>query len=300
MSRSRINTGFTLVELLVVIAVIALLMALLMPGLRKAKEAVAVAVCASNLDQMHTALHAGLVDRHNGRLPTSAWGETVVGPRAGVGGYQGDQFGFHAHELNELGWTFEVGLCPGLTPDTGGDFRRDTWYTRKSDGVSGQNGSDYLYSGGRADHDGGVGDAEARRKALAYPRFGFVYGKPGGIYLSTDQIYSGTYSVDDDGNTYRDETYPSDVIYLGDVSYNENISYASGYYQNGYVDPSNHRDTSVQDHKHGNSLWPAIGRGSNRMKADGSIEWWNYPVKNRGKGGKMGGSYIHDYAVTYY
>ena len=222
MSRSRSDTGFTLVELLVVIAVIALLMALLMPGLRKAKEAVRVAVCASNLDQTHTALHTGLVGRENGRLPTSCWGETVAGPRPGPGGYRGDQFGFHAHELNELGWTFEVGLCPGLTPDTGGDFRRDTWYTRKSDGVSGLNGSDYLYSGGRADH-GGVG--------LGYPGFGFVYGKPGGIYYATDEIYSGTYSIDDDGNEYRDETYPSEVIYLGDVSYNDNVSHPGGVLQ---------------------------------------------------------------------
>ena len=70
MSRSRFGTGFTLVELLVVIAVIALLMSLLLPGLRKAKEAAGIAVCASNLDQMHTALHAGLIGRENGRLPT--------------------------------------------------------------------------------------------------------------------------------------------------------------------------------------------------------------------------------------
>ena len=294
MSRSRLSAGFTLVELLVVIAVIALLMSLLLPGLRKAKEAVAIVVCASNLDQMHTALHAGLVGRENGRLPTSSWGETVAGPWPGPGGYNGDQFGFHPHELDELGWTFKVGLCPGITPDTVGDRRRTFWYTRKPGG-GGLNGSDYLFSGGRADHPGD-GDLQA---AFGPPRFGFVYGKVGGIYLATDEIYSGTISSDSEGNAYRDETYPSEAIYLSDVAYNAVGSYP-GWYYNPYVDPSNHRDTSVEDHKFGKPLWPAIGRGSNRMKADGSIEWWNYPVKNRGKGGKMPGAYIHDYYAAYY
>ena len=300
MSRSRFGTGFTLVELLVVIAVIALLMSLLLPGLRKAKEAAGIAVCASNLDQMHTALHAGLIGRENGRLPTTAWGETVAGPRDGLGGYNGDQFGFFAHELNELGWTYKVGLCPGITPDTGGDTRRSFWYTRKADGVSGQNGSDYIYTGGRADHYNPLDPPEKIRADAGYPRFGFVYGKPGGIYYAMDQIYKGTISSDDDGNSYREETYPSDVIYLGDVAYNDVESYA-GWYYSPYIDPSNHRDTSVQDHKSGNALWPAIGRGANRMKADGSIEWWNFPVKGRGKGAaKMDGWYIHDYYATFY
>ena len=285
----RATTGFTLVELLVVIAVIALLMSLLLPGLRKAKEAAGIAVCATNLDQMHTALHTGLIGRENGRLPSTRWGETVGGPLPGPGGYTGDQFGFFPDELDEFGWTFKVGLCPGITPDTGGDARRDFWYTRKPDG-GGQNGSDYLYTGGRSNHSS-VG--------LGYPGFGFPFGKAGGVYYAMDEIYSGTILVDDDGNLYRNETYPSDVIYLGDVAYNDVASYA-GWYYSPYIDPSNHRDTSVQDHKFGNSLWPAIGRGTNRMKADGSIEWWNFPVKGRGKGGKMGGAYIGDYYTAYY
>ena len=287
-------------ELLVVIAVIALLMALLMPGLRKAIEAARVSVCASNLDQIHTAIHIGIVGREHGRLPTTTKGEMIVGPAPNIGGYRGNQFGFHAHELNDLGWTFKVGLCPSLAPDAGGTNRRGAWWTRREDGVSGQNGSDYLYTGGRSDHPGGATTPEEMSgpDALGYPRFGFEYGKPGGIYFSTDRIYSGTYSVDDDGNTYRDETYPSEVIYVGDIAYNGVGSYAQWYH--GYVDPSNHQDTSVQDHKSGNALWPAIGRGSNRMKADGSVEWWNFPVKGRGKGGKMSGSYVHDYYAAYY
>ena len=301
MSRSRLVAGFTLVELLVVIAVIALLMSLLLPGLRNAKDRVRITVCATRLDQMHTALHAALIDRPGGILPTCDWGQTVVSPVPSAG-YLGDTLGMFGHELDDYGWTYQVSLCPGITPDTGGDARRGFWYTRRPDG-GGFGGSDYLYTGGRSNHPGNSsGTPDSLRKAFAPPRYGFAFGKPGGIYYSVDGIYSGTLTVDANGlNPFRDETYPSEVIYLGDIAYNAVDSYPGWYYgATGYVDPSNHRDTVVADHKYGKDRWPAVGRGSNRMKADGSVEWWNFPVKNRGKGGKMGGAYLGDYYTAYY
>jgi len=50
MSKKRI--GFTLVELLVVISIIALLLAILMPSLSKAREQAKMVVCKSNLKQL--------------------------------------------------------------------------------------------------------------------------------------------------------------------------------------------------------------------------------------------------------
>ena len=52
LNKSRKNKAFTLIELLVVISIIALLLAILMPSLQKAKEAGMRAVCLSNLHQL--------------------------------------------------------------------------------------------------------------------------------------------------------------------------------------------------------------------------------------------------------
>jgi len=65
--------AFTLVELLVVIGIVALLIALLLPGLKGAREQARSAQCLSNLRQMTQACHAYIVE-HRGRFPLSYWG----------------------------------------------------------------------------------------------------------------------------------------------------------------------------------------------------------------------------------
>ena len=70
---ARLNTqrtaAFTLVELLVVTAIIVVLAALLMPALSKAQDRSRTAVCASNLRQIGMAT-SGYVSDYNGFLPT--------------------------------------------------------------------------------------------------------------------------------------------------------------------------------------------------------------------------------------
>jgi prepilin-type N-terminal cleavage/methylation domain-containing protein len=73
--------AFTLVELLVVIGIIALLIAILLPALNRARAAAQAVDCSSRMRQMGQAIHMD-VSEYNGRLP------------AGVFNYPADTGGF--------------------------------------------------------------------------------------------------------------------------------------------------------------------------------------------------------------
>jgi prepilin-type N-terminal cleavage/methylation domain-containing protein len=79
----RSATAFTLIERLVVIAVIGILAALLLPALTRAQESASLTQCVSNLRQIGVAIHYYVQDNGT-RYPTTS-GERWLDARLGGG-----------------------------------------------------------------------------------------------------------------------------------------------------------------------------------------------------------------------
>src|SRR5436305_1849645 len=67
----QVRRGFTMVELAVVVAIVAVMTAALVPAVLKAREAAARNECRNNLKQLGIAVHMYL-DTDQGRFPPSA------------------------------------------------------------------------------------------------------------------------------------------------------------------------------------------------------------------------------------
>src|SRR6476660_5546979 len=67
-ARAHRRSGFTLLELLVSVSIIALLAAILLPAIMQARASTRRTVCASNLRQWSLAVRM-YADAHHGRLP---------------------------------------------------------------------------------------------------------------------------------------------------------------------------------------------------------------------------------------
>src|ERR1043165_8110662 len=94
--RSRLH-GFTLVEMLVVIAIIGVLAALLLPALAKGKARAQRIRCVANLQQLGLAFH-GFAHDHGGKFPAQVSTDEGGSLEFATSGYRitGDfYFSFH-------------------------------------------------------------------------------------------------------------------------------------------------------------------------------------------------------------
>ena len=127
--KTKQKFGFTLIELLVVISIIAILMAIMMPALRKAREQAVSIICSSR--QKDTGLALNLYSQDwKGALPRAYWskqpGSTYTRLPYKLAPYYNQQ---HQTTSSEL-FSFEMYSCPSqpkwLVDDEGNQVERGT------------------------------------------------------------------------------------------------------------------------------------------------------------------------------
>ncbi len=100
--KSRVVGGFTLVELLMVIAIISLLVALLAPTLKNAMEAASVVQCKDNHRALVLAVQAYTIE-HDGSLPFPNW--------------LSKDAAWYNNNNNAAGWLYEHPIPPTPGPE---------------------------------------------------------------------------------------------------------------------------------------------------------------------------------------
>ena len=123
MTHSRRQIAFTLIELLLVVAVIVLLIGLLLPALSRSRDSANVVVCASNQNQIGQAQGAYLVDNGK-RFPHLVNWAGLIGKKGTSGNYSASTLDVTARPLNKYvgntqdGSSVDITQCPADLGDS--------------------------------------------------------------------------------------------------------------------------------------------------------------------------------------
>ena len=182
--RQQETLGFTLIELLVVISIISLLMALLMPAIKKARETARVAKCGSNLRQIGITF-AFYADDNENLLPL----RRVY------------TFRFWADDSLDYASSGQMFVCPTSTGQNG--------YGKRPENFAGSNGNINSFG------PGGQGNAACWDYAYNLRTFGVADYSPrgdGGYYPNVPQVdRSGPWT-----GSRGDVFHPSSTFVLGE------------------------------------------------------------------------------------